>query len=141
MRITRTRTAPRVSAVDRTPVVREEPTAWKGPEATVLKPRDLGAEAAADEARLVWQYLHRVRYDGTDTDDEVNAGLRRELAEMLLGRLLPARTPSVASSLAPCGTRAAYRRHLKNEEPIDAACRAAAGDSWQQWRERRDADS
>jgi hypothetical protein len=26
---------------------------------------------------------------------------------------------------APCGTEAAYRRHLRNDEPIDAACRDA----------------
>ena len=27
--------------------------------------------------------------------------------------------------LAPCGTPAAYRRHLRNSEPIDDACRQA----------------
>ncbi|MFE7895394.1 hypothetical protein [Streptomyces sp. NPDC057412] len=26
---------------------------------------------------------------------------------------------------APCGTRAAYQRHLRRGEPVDAACRAA----------------
>lgn len=26
---------------------------------------------------------------------------------------------------APCGTDAAYRRHLRNKEPVDDACRAA----------------
>lgn len=30
-----------------------------------------------------------------------------------------------AHELAPCGTAAAYRRHLKNNEPVDPACRAA----------------
>lgn len=28
-------------------------------------------------------------------------------------------------ALAPCGTRSAYQRHIKNKEPIDAACRKA----------------
>lgn len=30
-----------------------------------------------------------------------------------------------AKTLAPCGTPAAYRRHLRKDEPIDPACREA----------------
>jgi hypothetical protein len=36
-------------------------------------------------------------------------------------------TPAPASTgrrLAPCGTRSAYQRHIRNREPIDDACRA-----------------
>lgn len=29
-------------------------------------------------------------------------------------------------ALKPCGTYAAYRRHLRNDEPVDDACAAAA---------------
>lgn len=29
------------------------------------------------------------------------------------------------TKLAPCGTRSAYQRHVRNQEPIDDACRAA----------------
>ena len=36
--------------------------------------------------------------------------------------------------IAPCGTPSAYRRHLRNDEPIDDACR----DAWnRQGREAR----
>lgn len=31
----------------------------------------------------------------------------------------------MARPKAPCGTDAAYRRHLRNEEPVDDACREA----------------
>ncbi|WP_405997964.1 WhiB family transcriptional regulator [Streptomyces sp. NBC_00829] len=36
---------------------------------------------------------------------------------------MPAGRP--ARELAPCGTRAAYQRHLRRREPVDDACRAA----------------
>jgi hypothetical protein len=32
------------------------------------------------------------------------------------------------SDLQPCGTYAAYRRHLRNGEPVDASCAQAARD-------------
>jgi hypothetical protein len=32
---------------------------------------------------------------------------------------------AAARELKPCGTEAAYRRHLRNGEPTDEACRAA----------------
>ncbi|MEU9733962.1 WhiB family transcriptional regulator [Streptomyces sp. NPDC048002] len=37
----------------------------------------------------------------------------------------PARTGVVPAQPAPCGTRAAYQRHLRRGEPVDDACRAA----------------
>lgn len=33
--------------------------------------------------------------------------------------------PSAGRALAPCGTEAAYARHRRRGEPIDAECRAA----------------
>lgn len=33
--------------------------------------------------------------------------------------------PGMGRPRAECGTRAAYQRHLRNKEPIDAKCRAA----------------
>ncbi|MGW0558050.1 WhiB family transcriptional regulator [Streptomyces sp. NPDC002926] len=35
------------------------------------------------------------------------------------------RGPGRPRELAPCGTRAAYQRHVRRQEPIDDACRAA----------------
>lgn len=35
---------------------------------------------------------------------------------------------SFAAALAPCGTRSAYNRHLRNKEPVDEACRQANND-------------
>lgn len=34
---------------------------------------------------------------------------------------------------APCGTRSAYQRHLRNKEPIDDACRDANSASRRAW--------
>lgn len=41
------------------------------------------------------------------------------------GMRIHAGNRSGARELAPCGTVAAYRRHIKNNEPADPACRAA----------------
>ncbi|MEH0428800.1 WhiB family transcriptional regulator [Streptomyces stelliscabiei] len=40
------------------------------------------------------------------------------------GRAAP-RKAAAPRPLAPCGTRSAYQRHLRNREPIDEACRNA----------------
>ncbi|WP_326721933.1 WhiB family transcriptional regulator [Streptomyces sp. NBC_00243] len=37
----------------------------------------------------------------------------------------PARVPPPREEIAPCGTRAAYQRHVRKGEPPDDACRAA----------------
>lgn len=34
------------------------------------------------------------------------------------------------SELEPCGTRAAYRRHLRRGDPVDEACRQAEARAW-----------
>lgn len=39
--------------------------------------------------------------------------------------------PGWAPELKPCGTLAAYRRHLRRGDPIDEACRQAAARDWQ----------
>ena len=39
--------------------------------------------------------------------------------------------PSWAPELEPCGTLAAYRRHLRRGERIDESCRKASARSWQ----------
>lgn len=46
---------------------------------------------------------------------------------MRRGRPLPSGHPE----LKPCGTRAAYRRHLRRGDPIDEACRQAEVRAWQ----------
>jgi hypothetical protein len=47
-------------------------------------------------------------------------------------RGVPVRVPK------PCGTYAAYRRHQRNGEPVDAACRAAYnGHQREMYRRRR----
>ncbi|MEV1079917.1 WhiB family transcriptional regulator [Streptomyces sp. NPDC050211] len=38
------------------------------------------------------------------------------------------------SGLAPCGTPSAYQRHVRNNEPIDAACKAANAASRREYR-------
>lgn len=48
---------------------------------------------------------------------------------------LPARRPAPRATgsgrnLAECGTYGAYRRHLRNKEPIDPACAEAAREQW-----------
>lgn len=47
-------------------------------------------------------------------------------AECRRAGMLPKRWPASRSQLAPCGTWAAYRRHLRRYEPVDDACRKAA---------------
>lgn len=36
-----------------------------------------------------------------------------------------AKAPGPGRPLAPCGTRSAYQRHLRNREPVDEKCREA----------------
>jgi hypothetical protein len=38
--------------------------------------------------------------------------------------------PGWAPELRPCGTPAAYRRHLRRGEPVDESCRQAAARDW-----------
>ena len=40
-------------------------------------------------------------------------------------------------SLAPCGTYAAYRRHLRHGEPIDEACQQAYTDYQREYQRAR----
>ena len=37
----------------------------------------------------------------------------------------PKKAPGTGRPLAPCGTRSAYHRHVRKQEPIDDECRAA----------------
>ena len=39
--------------------------------------------------------------------------------------------PSWAPELKPCGTPAAYKRHLRRGEPVDESCRQAMARDWQ----------
>lgn len=48
----------------------------------------------------------------------------------------PPKTATVRA-LKPCGTRAAYRRHIANGEPVDQACTEAATAHSRTYRERR----
>jgi hypothetical protein len=45
--------------------------------------------------------------------------------------------PRPAQPLAPCGTEAAHRRHVRNGEPIDQACRQAHNEAGRRRRQRR----
>jgi hypothetical protein len=45
--------------------------------------------------------------------------------------------PRPAQPLAPCGTEAAHRRHVRNGEPIDQACRQARNEAGRRRRQRR----
>lgn len=40
--------------------------------------------------------------------------------------------PSWSPDLKPCGTPAAYRRHLRRGEPVDESCRQAMTREWQE---------
>ncbi|MER5213665.1 WhiB family transcriptional regulator [Streptomyces sp. NPDC002838] len=42
--------------------------------------------------------------------------------------------PRTGRKTAPCGTPAAHRRHVKNKEPIDDACRTAKREADRRWR-------
>lgn len=44
------------------------------------------------------------------------------------------RTPGPVNSKAPCGTPAAYSRHLRNKEAVDDACREAHNTSRREYR-------
>lgn len=46
----------------------------------------------------------------------------------------PTGRPKGAGSLAPCGTPAAYQRHVRNKEPIDQACKDANAKSRRAYR-------
>ena len=62
----------------------------------------------------------------------------RMVASGLMGQALVAAVNEIAEprrELRPCGTLAAYRRHLRRGERPCAACRAA---SREQWRDRRE---
>lgn len=39
--------------------------------------------------------------------------------------------PLPDGELEPCGTRAAYRRHLRRGDPVDESCRQAEARAWQ----------
>ena len=39
--------------------------------------------------------------------------------------------PGWAPELRPCGTLAAYRRHLRRGEPVDESCRQAVVRDWE----------
>jgi hypothetical protein len=39
--------------------------------------------------------------------------------------------PLPDDELEPCGTRAAYRRHLRRGDPVDESCRQAEARAWQ----------
>ena len=47
----------------------------------------------------------------------------------------------MARELAPCGTWAAYKRHLRKNEEVDEACRQAARDQKRNQREQQAADA
>ncbi len=53
---------------------------------------------------------------------------RRAVLEMAIAKpgTRKARPPAGKRELRPCGTWAAYRRHLRRCEPVDDACRKAA---------------
>jgi len=75
-----------------------------------------------------------------ETADSLRAGIMAGLTGAQRAKLAKSRRPAAAPTpaeeperekpkggrpLAPCGTRAAYHRHVRNKEPIDPACRDA----------------
>ena len=60
------------------------------------------------------------RWAGKFSDEETDA---IDILRIALGRI--AEEESRVRPLAPCGTEAAYDRHIRNGEPKDDACKAA----------------
>lgn len=67
--------------------------------------------------------------------------LYRLAYELRTGRMAsafaPARQPKPPRQPAGCPSESAYRRHLKNGEPVDEACRQHMRDLDKAWRRRQ----
>jgi WhiB family redox-sensing transcriptional regulator len=113
----------------------------------VVRPevKRLCAGCPVQEQCLDYALKHEDHGYWAGTTEKERARMRKSLKIVLekpeVGMFIEAKTQkrkyTKASELVPCGTAAAYRRHIKRKEAVDDECRKAAAEYQRERRKNR----